>query len=101
MDRETMNKVLQFRKLFSEFPKPLQKREFSRLDRILQDKKPITVTPIGSEEGFQFNSVKDLLNWLRANGYPKANNSNIYKSLNNTRPSAYGHIIKYKDDDQG
>lgn len=99
-NQEQLN-VIQFRRLFETFSKRIQKREISRLKRVVEGKPPIIATKVGTEESYQFNTVGDLMKWLKTKGYPNASNSNVYKSLRNVRPSAYGYVIKYKGaDDQ-
>lgn len=100
MDKDTRVNVVQLRRLFDSLPKTVQKRELSRLQRVFLDKPAIMAIDPRTDEKYQFNTVNDLMKWLRANGHPNANNSNVYKSLNNSRPTAYGYKIKYKREDE-
>lgn len=47
------------------------------------------------ENGMKFKKIIDCVNWLRANGYPKARNSNIIETIKGNRHIAYGHTYRY------
>ena len=87
-----------FRKLFDSFDDDVKKYELERLQRVILGKPPITATDPNTGQTFQFNSVAKLIRWMKSQGVKNPSNSNIYKSLNNQRPSAYGYVIKYKDE---
>lgn len=92
------SKVIEMRNLFSMLPKEIQLSEVRRMKRIAEGRSAILVKEVGdkSERTYRFNSVKELVKWLKFNGHKNANNSNIYKCLREERPSAYGHTFKYE-----
>ena len=47
------------------------------------------------ENGMQFKKIVDCINWLKANGYPKARHSNIIMVIQGKRHIAYGHTYRY------
>ena len=47
------------------------------------------------ENGMQFKKIVDCINWLKANGYPKARHSNIIMVIHGKRHIAYGHTYRY------
>lgn len=47
------------------------------------------------ENGMKFKKIIDCVNWLRANGYPKARHSNIIETIKGNRHIAYGHTYRY------
>lgn len=51
--------------------------------------------PISTKGGLAFKSIKAAVEWLRANGYPKADGSSITKCAKGKLQSAYGQIWQY------
>lgn len=47
------------------------------------------------ENGMKFKKIVDCINWLKANGYPKARHGNIIMVINGKRHIAYGHTYRY------
>lgn len=51
--------------------------------------------PMSTLSGLTFDSAKSAAEWLRENGYPKANSSSIAKCAKGKSQSAYGQIWNY------
>lgn len=49
------------------------------------------------ENGFKFRTIAECVNWLRENGYPKANHGNISLNIKGARKHAYGYTYKLID----
>lgn len=47
------------------------------------------------ENGMKFKKIADCINWLKANGYPKARHGNIIMVIKGKRHIAYGHTYRY------
>ena len=53
--------------------------------------------PMETVSGMKFDSAKDAAEWLRKNGYPKADASSIGKCAKGKLQSAYGQIWRYSN----
>jgi hypothetical protein len=92
------DRVALFRLLFAEFSEEAKRREIKILHRIQRGTKTILAEPIDdSRKVFRFNSVYDLVMWLRNIGHKSASSANIYKVLTGQRPSAYGYKYRHED----
>lgn len=49
------------------------------------------------ENGMQFRTIKNCVDWLKENGFPKAQHSNIISTIQGKRNYAYGFTYKYID----
>lgn len=47
------------------------------------------------ENGMKFRTIKSCVDWLKENGYPKAQHSNIILNIQGKRSFAYGFTYKY------
>jgi hypothetical protein len=69
------------------------------MERIIFDKKPIRIsTPKEPGRARLFTDVKDVVKFLKNDGYANASASNIHKVLNGMRKSAYGYKMWYDTD---
>ena len=86
-----------FRDIFKRLDITSQTREYMRLDRIINDKPVLIVEPMDEiDRRYKFQTVEQFIIWLRKNGYPNADPSNVYKCMRGERKSAYGHTISIK-----
>lgn len=93
---DTDDKVLRLRELFAELPRDRQYTEYKRFERIVMGKPAIKMSHprhVGRE--WLFSDISEVVQYLRRNGYPKANRSNVYKALNGERKKVYGYTIWY------
>lgn len=92
------DKIIELRKLFNLLPGHIQYSEWKRMERIIFEKKAIKLSS-PREPGREkiFNSVGEVVKYIRNNGYPTASNSNVHKALNGDRKTAYGYVIEYED----
>lgn len=49
----------------------------------------IVCTNIKTNEQYYFTNIIEAIEWLKENGYPKAKNTNLYRSFSGERKSAY------------
>lgn len=92
------DKIIELRKIFALLPPHVQYSEWKRMERIIFNKKAIKLSS-PREPGRErvFNSVPEVLKYIRNNGYPNAHSSNIHKALNGDRKKAYGFVVRYED----
>ena len=49
------------------------------------------------ENNLHFKKIKDCVDWLKNNGFPKARHSNIVMTIQGKRKHAYGYTYEYID----
>lgn len=92
------DKIIELRKLFATLPPHLKYIEWKRMERIIFEKKAIKVsTPRNPGREKTFNTINEVVEYLKKNGYPKASRSNVHKCLSGQRKKVYGHYVKYDD----
>lgn len=103
MSNETRQKIGEARRKwsFSEETKEKMRRAISGRKLTDEWKQRIAEAgekPIETLSGLRFKSIKAAGEWLRQNGYPKADSSSISKCAKGKLQSAYGQIWKYPND---
>lgn len=92
--------VKAFREIYNRLDHSIQAKELMRFDRILKGKPVVIAEPVNEpDRRYKYQSVEHLVMWLRKNGQPNANPSNIYKVLRKERESAYGYRIELKEEE--
>lgn len=92
------DRIALFRLLYSEFSPDIKRREVKVMKRIERGSKMVIAEPIdNAQKIFRFNSVYDLVMWLRNMGHKSASSANVYKVLNGDRPSAYGYKYRHEE----
>ena len=90
-----------FRETFRKMSTASQARELMRLDRIVHNKPILIAEPIFElDKRLKFQNVEHFTDWLKKNGYPNANPSNVYKAIRGERPTAYGYKLEFKEERQ-
>lgn len=97
-DLSVEDRIALFRLLYSEFSPEVKARETKIINRIKRGTKVVIAEPLhDATKVFRFNSVYDLVMWLRNQGYKSASSANIYKVINGDRPSAYGYKYRHEE----
>jgi hypothetical protein len=92
------DQIALFRLLYSQFSPDVKTRETKIINRIQRGTKIILAEPVdNATKVFRFNSVYDLVMWLRNQGFKSASSANVYKVLNGERPSAYGYKYRHEE----
>lgn len=92
--------IMAFREIYQRLDHQAQTKELMRLNRVYNKKPVLFVEPLGeSDRRFKFESVEHFVLWLRNNGFPSAEKSNVYKALRKERHSAYGYIVEQKEEE--
>jgi hypothetical protein len=92
------DQIALFRLLYSQFSPDVKTRETKIINRIQRGTKIILAEPVNNAtKVFRFNSVYDLVMWLRNQGFKSASSANVYKVLNGERPSAYGYKYRHEE----
>lgn len=92
-------KILLLRETFNELPADLQFKEARRFIRLVNNIKPILVSPKNfPDEQLTFHRVEEVVKYFFNLGHTRAANANVYKALRGERATAYGHRIWYGED---
>lgn len=91
-------KIVLFRTMYGEFAPEIRRRELKYMNRIERGGKVVLAEPLNDPlKVFRFNSIYDMVMWLRNIGHKSASSANVYKVLNNERKSAYGYTYTYEE----
>jgi hypothetical protein len=91
-------KIALLRMIYGELSPDIRRRELKYMNRIERGGKVVLAEPLNDPlKVYRFNSVYDMVLWLRNIGHKSATSANVYKVLNKERPSAYGHTYHYEN----
>lgn len=97
-DMSLEEKIVILRTVYGDLSPDIRRRELKYMNRIERGGKVVLAEPLNDPlKVYRFNSVYDMVLWLRNTGHKSATSANVYKVLNGERPSAYGHVYHYED----
>jgi hypothetical protein len=92
------DRIVILRTVYAELSPDIRRRELKYMSRLERGGKVVLAEPVNDPlKVYRFNSVYDMVLWLRNTGHKSATSANVYKVLNKERPSAYGHTYQYED----